>query len=130
MRWNACITLMKELPIFNSLWLGFFTSIVHAFCRHLNIILIHFYSLLLLESVLKFLAPLSRILRKPVIWILLQFNWLVAAWCGIWIWGISEQINNSFISSLFCLLVLYFHIAPSRVFFEYVSCRRFRWYIF
>ena len=28
-----------------------------------------------------------------------------------------------------CLLVLYFHVAPSRVFFEYVSCKLFRWYL-
>ena len=29
----------------------------------------------------------------------------------------------------FCLPDLYFYIAPSRVFFEYVSCRLFRWYL-
>ena len=27
----------------------------------------------------------------------------------------------------FCLLVFYFYIAPSRLFFEYVSCKLFRW---
>ena len=29
----------------------------------------------------------------------------------------------------FCLLVLYFYIALSRVFFDYVSCKLFRWYL-
>ena len=101
MLWNICITLMKELTIFNSLWLGFCMSVLHAFFRHLNIILIHFYWLLLLESVLRFLALLSHVLRKPFIWILSQFNWLVATRCRIWVWGILEQITNSFISFLF-----------------------------
>ena len=50
----------------------------------------------------------------------------------------ESQIANSFILSFFCLLVLYFYIAPLRVFFEYVSCklindinfnRSFNWYI-
>ena len=132
MQYNACK--MLETAFFFSFFLnsiqlfGFFMSVLHVFCRHSNIILIHFYWLLLLKSVLRFPALLSRVLRKPVIWILSKFNWLVAAWCGIWMWGISEQITNSFISFLFffCLLVLYFYIAPSRVFFEYVSCKLFR----
>ena len=127
MRWNTCNTLMKELTIFNSLWLGFFMSVFHAFWRHLNIILIHFYWLLLLESVLRFPALLSRIFGKPVILILSQFNWLVATWCMIWVWGISEQITNSFIAFIFYLLVLYFYIAPLWVFLEYVCWQLFRY---
>ena len=31
---------MEELTIFNSLWLGFSMGVLHAFCCHLNIILI------------------------------------------------------------------------------------------
>ena len=121
---------MKQLTFFNSLQLlVFFTRVLHAFCRHSNIILIHFYWLLLLESVLRFLVLLSRVLQKPVIQIFAKFNWLVATWCGIWVWGISKQITNSFISFLFCLLVLYFYITPSLVFFEYVPCKLFGWYL-
>ena len=129
MQYNACE--MIETAFFFSFFLnsiqlfGFFMIVLHVFCRHSNIILIRFY---LLKSVLRFPALLSRVLRKPVVWILSKFNWLVAAWCEIWMWGISEQITNSFISFLFffCLLVLYFYIAPSWVFFEYVSCKLFR----
>ena len=124
--WNA----WNSLLLFNSLqFLGFFMSILHTFCHHSNMILIHFYWLLFLKSVLRFPALLSRVLPRPVIWILSKFIWLVAAWCGIWVRGISEQITNSFISFLvfFCLLALYFYIAPLRLFFEYVSCKLFRW---
>ena len=81
--------------------LGRFISVLHAFCCHSSIILIHFYWLLLQKSVLRFPALLSRVLRKPVIWILSKLNWLVATWCGIWVWGISKHITNSFISFLF-----------------------------
>ena len=42
-----------------------------------------------------------------------------------------EEFRNRLLTVLysffFCLLVLYFYIAPSRVFFQYVSCKRFRW---
>ena len=110
MRWNTCITLMKQLTIFKSLkFLGFFLRVLNAFCGHSNIILIHLYWLLL-ESVLRLPALLSRVLRKPVIWILSKFNWLVATWCRSWVWGISEQITNSFIFFIFlftCTLLLY-----------------------
>ena len=134
MQYNAC-EMLETCSFFfffflthSSCW-GFFMSVLHAFCCHSNIILICLYLLLLLQSVLRFRALLSRVLRKPVIWILSKFNWLVAAWYGIWVWGISEQIIHSFISFLFffCLLVLYFYIAPSRLFFEYVSFKLFRW---
>ena len=109
MRWNASITPMKQLTIFNSLQLlGFFMRVLHAFCRHSNIILIHFYLLLSLESVLRFLFLLSRVFRKPVIWTSSKFNWLVVTWCGISVWGISGQITNSFISFLFLFICALF----------------------
>ena len=107
MRWNVCITLMKELTIFNSLQLGFPMSVLHTFDRHFNITLIHLYWLLLLESVLRFPALLSRVLRKLVVWILSQFSWPVTTWSRIWVWGISEQIANSFIFFFF-FVCLYF----------------------
>ena len=71
---NACISLMKELAIFNSLWLGFFMGVLHAFCCHLNIILVHIYWLLLQQSALKFPTVLSCVLRKPVIWIFIAIQ--------------------------------------------------------
>ena len=131
MQYNACEMLETTfflLFLTHSSCCGFFMSVLHACCRHLNIILIRFYLFLLLKSVLRFPALLSRVLRKPVIWILSKYNRLVVTWCGICVWGISEQITNSFMSFLFffCLLVLYFNIAPSRLFFEYVSCKLFR----
>ena len=96
-------------------------SVLRAFCRHFNIILIYFYWLFILVPVVRFHALLSRVFRKPAIWILSQFNKLVATWCGIWVCGIPEQITNSLYHFFFCLLVLYFYIAPSWVFFEDVS---------
>ena len=50
--------------------------VLQAFYRHLNIILIHFYWLLLLKSLLRFPVLVSRVLRKPVIWLLLRLGWL------------------------------------------------------
>ena len=95
---NACISLMKELAIFNSLWLGFFMSVLHAFCCYLNIILVHIYWLLLQQSALKFPAVYCHAFcGNQLFEFLLQFNWLVAPWWGIWVWGILEQTNNSFI---------------------------------
>ena len=61
----------------------FFMSILHAFYCHLNNNLIQFYWLLLLESVLKFPALTSCVLWKLVIWLLLQFKWLVATGCHV-----------------------------------------------
>ena len=46
-------------------------------------------------SVLRFSALVSPILWKPVIWLLLQFDWLVAMRCQIWMWGNLEQITDS-----------------------------------
>ena len=70
---------------------------------HFSIILIHFYLLLLLDSVLGFPALVSRILCKPAVWLLSRFNWLIATWCGIWVWGFSKQITNSFTCVYMCV---------------------------
>ena len=58
-----------------------------------SIILIHFYWLFLVDSVLVFPALIFCILWKPVIWLLLGFKWHVGTWCGIWVWEISKQIT-------------------------------------
>ena len=80
MRWNICISLMKEVTIStHSGWA--FSWVFCMACYHFNIILIHFFWLLLRDSVLGFPDLVSRILRKPVIWLFLQFNWQVAMWC-------------------------------------------------
>ena len=63
---------------------------------------------------------LSCILQKTDIWILLQFNWLVAIWCRVWLWGILEQITNSLISFLFLFTCTLLLCSLSQVFFEYV----------
>ena len=107
------------------LWknLLFLTHWLPSYEYHFNSLLLVF----LLEFVLGFLALLPQVLRKQIIWIFSQSNWLVATWCRIFVWEISEQITKSFISFLFRLLVLYFHISPSRVFFQYVSCKLFRY---
>ena len=68
-------------------------ALVIAF-YHTNIILIHFYWLLLLDSVLGFPALVSRILWKPLIWLLSRFNWLVATWCDIWASGCRDSRNR------------------------------------
>ena len=56
------------------------------------------------------------IIYKPVIWLLLQFNWLVATWCKIWVWGFSKQITNSFTCVSICVcrymcLYMYVHVS-------------------
>ena len=92
----------------------------------------HFNSLLLIlffKAAVRLPALLSRVLQKPVISILLQFNWLVATWCEIWVWEISEQITSSFISFLFFVYLSFTFTAPSWVFFQYVSYKLFRWYL-
>ena len=48
---------------------------------------------LLLDSVLGSSALVFRILWKPVILLFKGLNWLVATWCGIWMWEISKQIT-------------------------------------
>ena len=70
---------------------------------HFDTILTYFYWLLLLESVLGFPALVSRILWKPVILLLSRFNWLVATWWGIYAWGVSKQITNSFTHGYMCV---------------------------
>ena len=50
-----CLKQSFQLQLF-----GFFMSVLHAFYRHWNIILLRFYLLLLLTSVLRFRALLSR----------------------------------------------------------------------
>ena len=84
--------------------------LLHAFCRHSNIILIHFYWLLLLQSVLRFTALLSRILQKPVIWILSKFNRLFATWCGSGSLECRNRLLTVLYLFLFCLLILYYFI--------------------
>ena len=107
---------------------GFLMSVLHTFCHHLDINLIQFYWLLLLGSVLNFPALLSRVLWKPVIWILSQFSWLVATYVGSGC-GVSRNrlLTVLYLFFCFCLLLLYFYVDPSRVFFECVSYQRFRW---
>ena len=61
------------LCLTRSSW-AFFIGGLQTFYRHLNIILVHFYWLLILLMV-------SHVLWKPVIWLLLQFNRLVTTWC-------------------------------------------------
>ena len=58
---------------------------------HFNIILIHFYWLLLPDSVVGFPALVFCILWKPVIWLLLRFNWLVVTRCTT---GYGESWNR------------------------------------
>ena len=71
------------LPWTHSSWVFFMSMVFY----HFNFILIHFYWLLLLDSVLEFPALVSRILWKPVIWLLLWFSWL------IWVCWIVKQIT-------------------------------------
>ena len=72
---------------------------------HYNFILIQCYWFLLLDSVLEFLALVSCILWKAVTWLLSQFNWLVATWRGISVWGIPKQIRNSFRYVYICVYI-------------------------
>ena len=58
---------------------------------HFNIIIIHFYWLLLPDSVVGFPALVFCILWKPVIWLLLRFNWLVVTRCTT---GYGESWNR------------------------------------
>ena len=71
---------------------------------------IPFYWVLLLESIRRFPALVSRVLWKPVIWILLKFSWLVATWWGICVLGVgfSEQITNSYIYLIY-IYILYIY---------------------
>ena len=74
--WNAvwCWHYAYErLTIFNSLW---FRTVLQAFYRHLNIILVHFYWLLLLESVLQFPASCLAFCLNQ----LFEFYWDSSDW--------------------------------------------------
>ena len=90
---------------------GSFACVLPSFEYHFNSLLLIFISGICSEIP----GLLSHVLQKPVI-------------CRIWVWGISEQITNSFIS-FFCLLMLYFCVAPSQVFFEHVFGKSFNLYI-
>ena len=35
----------------------------------------------------------------------IPFNWLVATWCKIWVWGFSKQITNSFTCVYMCVYI-------------------------
>ena len=103
-------------------------SVLHAFCCHLNLILIHFYCFI--TGVCSEI-PCSIFSRFAETIYLNSISFQLTG-CHMMrdlVWGISEQTTNSFISFLFCLLVLYFYIAFSRVFFQYVSYKLFRWYL-
>ena len=102
-------------------------SVLHAFCHHLNSILIRFYWLLLPNVVLKFPALLSRVVRKPVMWIL--SHWTLPHDAGSGCGESRNRLLTVLYIFFFCLLVLYFYVAPSRVFFEYVSWWLFRSYL-
>ena len=62
---------MKEHTTCNSIQLGSFLGALKVLYHHLNVILIHFYILVLLECFLRFLALLSRVLWKAVVRFLL-----------------------------------------------------------
>ena len=127
MRWNACITLMKQITIFISLYLlAFFMRVLHAFCCHSDIVFIDFYYWSLFWDSLFYCLTFCRNQ-------LFQFyrnstDWLshdAGSGCG--------RSRNKLLTVLylffFCLLVLSFCVAPSRVFFENVSCKVFRFYL-
>ena len=62
--------------------------------RNLSIISIHIYSLLLLNSVCRFLSQVFSVLWKPRVLLLLQFNWLVTTWWRTWAREIWKQITK------------------------------------
>ena len=110
---------MKKLTILLILVKPFHECFAERF-----IILIHFYSLFLLDSLLGFPALVSCILLKPVIWLLLQLNWLVSMWCKIWVWGFSRQITNIFIWFYICVYIcVYMYVCFFMHMYMYVySC--------
>ena len=120
MRWNACMTFIKELTIFNSVWLGFIMSVLHAFQRHLNIILIHFYWCLLLESVLRFPALFSHVFLETSYMTFIAFE--LTGCYMMWDLGLKNlrtDYNQSFIFFFVVVVVvvyLCFYVAPSQAF--------------
>ena len=130
MRWNACIEIMKQLTIFNSLkLLGFFMRVLHAFCHHSNIILIHlidfYYWSLFWDSLLYCLAFCGNQLFE---FYQNSSDWLphdAGSGCRL----SRSRLLTVLYLFFFYLLVLYFYIASSQVFFKCVSGKLFRWYL-
>ena len=130
MRWHACITLMYNLLFLthSSCW-----AFSWEFCMCFSVTRISFwftfidfyYWSLFRDSLLYWLAfcgnQFFKFYRNSTDWLPHD----VGSGCG--------ESRNRLLTVLyrffFCLLVLYFYIAPSRVFFEYVSCKLFRWYL-
>ena len=103
--------------------------VLHAFCHHTYIILIHFHWLLLLESVLRSLLYCFAFCGNQLFKFHRNSNdWLphdVGSGCG----KSRKRLLTVLYLFFFYFLVLYFDIVPSWVFFEYVSCTHFRWYL-
>ena len=100
-----------------------FPCVLPSFEYHFN----RFYWLLLLslfwDSLPYYLAfcgnQLFEFYRNPTDWLLHH----AGSGC--------VKPRNRLLTGFYILsvLVLYFYVTPSRVFFEYVSCKRFRWYL-
>ena len=120
---------MKELAIFNSLQMGFLMSVLHAFYRHLSIILIHFYwfsyGRLFWDSLLYCLAFCGNHLFEFYCNSTDSLPHDAGSGCG----ESRSRLLTVLYPFFFCLLVLYFYVAPLRVFFQCVSCKFFRWYL-
>ena len=120
MLWNACITLMKELTTFSSLYLGFFMSVLHAFLSssgyHLNSLLLISLLCLFWDSLLYCLAFCGNQLFE------LYRN---STDCCHMMRDLSVgESRNRLLTVLYpfflCLPALYFYIAPLRIFFQYL----------
>ena len=102
--WSACITLMKELTIRNSLWLSFFLrvfseipcSVVSRFVEasYLTLITIQLTGCNMMQNL------------------------------GV---GDLRRLQTVFYLFFFCLRLLYFYVAPFLVFFETTFCWLFRY---
>ena len=90
-------------------------GVLHVFCHHSNIILIHFYWFLLVGSVPRFLVYCLTFCRNQLF-----------AGSG---YGESRNRLLTVLYLFFCLLMLYFCVAPSQVFFEHVFGKSFNLYI-
>ena len=93
-----------------------------VFCMCLAVIWISFWLIFITGVCSKIPCSIVSCLKTPVLWIYYKStDWLphdVGYEC--------QESRNRIVTVLypffFCLLVLYFYIAPSRVFFQYVSC--------